>query len=51
MGGALGLRVKVHMANERRGNLALPLGRNKFEAHEGNDFEVKCVILAYDVLV
>ncbi|EYB90286.1 hypothetical protein Y032_0222g2646 [Ancylostoma ceylanicum] len=36
------------MATKRRGNLTSPLGRHKVEAHGGNDFDIKCKILAYE---
>ncbi|EYC35109.1 hypothetical protein Y032_1148g3690 [Ancylostoma ceylanicum] len=43
---ALSVRVKEHLASKRRGSLVSPLGRHKNEAHGGNDFAVKCKILA-----
>ena len=36
------------MAGMRRANLQTPLGKHKVEVHSGNEFQVKCVILAYE---
>ena len=44
----LSIRMKEHMANRRKGNPGSPLGKHKLEEHRGDDFEVKCVILAYE---
>ncbi|EYC15092.1 hypothetical protein Y032_0021g380 [Ancylostoma ceylanicum] len=45
-GRALHVRIKEHLASKRRGSLITPLGRHRYEAHCGNDFSVKCTILA-----
>ena len=47
-GRSLGVRVKEHLASKRRGSLISALGRHKQEAHGGNDYNVKCTILAYE---
>ncbi|EYB99831.1 hypothetical protein Y032_0119g793 [Ancylostoma ceylanicum] len=47
-GRTLSVRIREHMATKRRGNLTSPLGRHKIEAHGGNDFDIKCKILAYE---
>uniref|UniRef100_A0A7I5E7W2 Reverse transcriptase domain-containing protein n=1 Tax=Haemonchus contortus TaxID=6289 RepID=A0A7I5E7W2_HAECO len=43
-----GIRVKEHLAGKRRGSLFTPLGRHRVEVHQGNDFDIKCKILAYE---
>ncbi|XGW07168.1 hypothetical protein V3C99_017015 [Haemonchus contortus] len=47
-GRMLGIRVKEHLAGKRRGSLFTPLGKHRQEVHEGNDFDIKCKILAYE---
>ena len=47
-GRTLAVRLKEHLASKRRGNLLTPLGRHKNEVHAGNDFDIKCTILAYE---
>ncbi|EYC21254.1 hypothetical protein Y032_0020g81 [Ancylostoma ceylanicum] len=47
-GRTLSVRIREHMATKRRGNLTSPLGRHKIEAHGGNDFDIKCKILAFE---
>ena len=47
-GRALGIKVKEHLASKRRGNVVSALGKHKLETHKGNDFCVKCTILAYE---
>ena len=47
-GRALSVRIKEHMATKRRGNVTSPLGRHRVETHSGNDFNVKCIILAFE---
>uniref|UniRef100_A0A7I4Z6L7 Reverse transcriptase domain-containing protein n=1 Tax=Haemonchus contortus TaxID=6289 RepID=A0A7I4Z6L7_HAECO len=47
-GRMLGIRVKEHLAGKRRGSLFTPLGKHRLEVHEGNDFDIKCKILAYE---
>ncbi|EYC26999.1 hypothetical protein Y032_0009g466 [Ancylostoma ceylanicum] len=47
-GRTLSIRIKEHMATKRRGNLTSPLGRHKVEVHNGNDFDVRCEILALE---
>ncbi|KAK6733433.1 hypothetical protein RB195_017272 [Necator americanus] len=44
----LGVRINEHMAGKRRKSLITPLGRHRHEAHNGNDYDVKCVILAHE---
>ncbi|EYC22102.1 hypothetical protein Y032_0018g3714 [Ancylostoma ceylanicum] len=43
---ALAVRVNEHLASKRRGSRITPLGKHRHEAHDGNDFDVKCKILA-----
>ena len=47
-GRPLAKRMKEHLASMRRGNLATPLGRHKAEVHDGNNFDIKCTILAQE---
>ena len=47
-GRTLAVRVKEHLASKRRGSLTAPLGRHKHETHGGDDYDVKCMILAYE---
>ena len=47
-GRALGIRVREHLASKRKGNAVSALGKHKLEAHSGNDFDVKCTILAHE---
>uniref|UniRef100_A0A7I4YDH9 Reverse transcriptase domain-containing protein n=1 Tax=Haemonchus contortus TaxID=6289 RepID=A0A7I4YDH9_HAECO len=47
-GRMLGIRVKEHLAGKRRGSILTPLGKHRVEAHQGNDFDIKCKILAYE---
>ena len=42
------IRVREHLASKRSGTLTSPLGRHKLETHHGDDFDVKCTILAYE---
>ncbi|KAK6742395.1 hypothetical protein RB195_009952 [Necator americanus] len=44
----LGVRINEHMAGKRRKSLITPLGRHRHEAHNGNDYDVKFVILAHE---
>ena len=39
----------ANIANKRKGNPRSPLGKHKIEEHRGDEFEVKCVILAYEI--
>ncbi|XGW34248.1 hypothetical protein V3C99_018241 [Haemonchus contortus] len=43
----LGIRVKEHLAGKRR-RLLTPLGKHRLEDHQGEDFDIKCKILAYE---
>ncbi|KAK6758207.1 hypothetical protein RB195_015805 [Necator americanus] len=43
-----GVRINEDMAGKRRRSLITPLGRHRNEAHNGNDYDVKCVILAHE---
>ena len=45
-GRMLGIRIKEHLAGKRRGTITTPLGKHKREVHDGNEFDVKCTILA-----
>ncbi|XGW24810.1 hypothetical protein V3C99_006346, partial [Haemonchus contortus] len=47
-GRMLGIRVKEHLAGKRRGSLLTPLGKHRLEDHQGEDFDIKCKILAYE---
>ena len=47
-GRMLSIRVKEHMANKRKGNPGSPLGKHRIEEHRGDEFDVKCVILAFE---
>uniref|UniRef100_A0A7I4YDF6 Reverse transcriptase domain-containing protein n=1 Tax=Haemonchus contortus TaxID=6289 RepID=A0A7I4YDF6_HAECO len=47
-GRMLSIRVKEHLAGKRRGSLLTPLGRHRLEEHQGDDFDIKCKILAYE---
>ena len=47
-GRPLGVRVNEHMASKRRGSLTSPLGKHLKEEHNGNDFDVKCSVLAFE---
>ncbi|EYC06837.1 hypothetical protein Y032_0073g732 [Ancylostoma ceylanicum] len=50
-GRALSIRIKEHLASKRRRSLTSPLGKHRIEAHDGNDFCVKCNILTYEAEV
>ena len=45
-GRRLAVRIKEHLAGKRLGNTRTPLGKHMTEEHGGNDFDVKCSILA-----
>ena len=45
-GRPLAIRIKEHLAGKRRGNVRTSLGRHLIEEHSGNEFDVKCTILA-----
>uniref|UniRef100_A0A7I4YFD5 Reverse transcriptase domain-containing protein n=1 Tax=Haemonchus contortus TaxID=6289 RepID=A0A7I4YFD5_HAECO len=47
-GRQLATRIKEHLASMRRGSLITALGRHKIEEHNGDNFEVKCTILAQE---
>lgn len=44
----LRVRLKEHLADKRRTNALSPLGKHKIEAHNGGEFDVKCIILSYE---
>ncbi|KAK6744028.1 hypothetical protein RB195_010992 [Necator americanus] len=48
VGRSVGVRINEHMAGKRRKSLITPLGRHRHEAHNGNDCDVKCVILVHE---
>ena len=48
-GRTLGIRLKEHLTGKTKGNLMTPLGKHRAEVHNGNDFDVKCVILAHEL--
>ena len=47
-GRVLSVRLKEHLAGKRRKSLVTPLGKHRSDAHDGNDFAVKCKILAFE---
>ncbi|EYB90256.1 hypothetical protein Y032_0222g2630 [Ancylostoma ceylanicum] len=47
-GRPLYVRVNEHLASKKRESLITPLGKHRREVHGGNDFSVKCKILAYE---
>ena len=47
-GRPLGVRINEHMASKRRRSLVSPLGKHRNEDHSGDDFDVKCTILAFE---
>ncbi|KAK6749479.1 hypothetical protein RB195_001844 [Necator americanus] len=47
-GRMLNVRIKEHLAGKRRGSSMTPLGSHKNDKHDGNEFEVKCTILAHE---
>uniref|UniRef100_A0A7I4Z5C0 GIY-YIG domain-containing protein n=1 Tax=Haemonchus contortus TaxID=6289 RepID=A0A7I4Z5C0_HAECO len=47
-GRMLGIRVKEHLADKRRGCFLPPLRKHRVEPHQGNDFDIKGKILAYE---
>ena len=47
-GRPLSVRINEHMASKRRKSLISPLGKHRNEDHNGNDFDVKCRILAFE---
>ena len=47
-GRVLSVRVKEHIAGKRRQALETPLGRHRSENHRGDEFDVKCTILAHE---
>ncbi|KAK6744128.1 hypothetical protein RB195_011063 [Necator americanus] len=47
-GGNAGERINEHMAGNRPKSLITPLGRHRHEAYNGNDYDVKCVMLAHE---
>ena len=47
-GRVLAARLREHLANKRRSSPSTALGRHRTEEHNGDDFEIKCVILAHE---
>ncbi|EYC27722.1 hypothetical protein Y032_0008g148 [Ancylostoma ceylanicum] len=47
-GRMLSVRIKEHIAAKKRGKLTTPLGRHRIEVHDGDDFNIRCKILAYE---
>ena len=47
-GRMLRVRINEHLASKRRESLISPLGKHRRENHNGNDFHVKCKILAHE---
>ena len=47
-GRTLGIRIKEHLSDKRRKNLASPLGRHRHELHGGDDFDIKFTILTLE---
>ena len=47
-GRPLGVRIYEYLSGMRRNSLATALGRHKTEEHDGNNFEIKCTILAQE---
>lgn len=41
------LRIKKHLAGKRRCTISTPLGGHRVEEHDGDNYGVKCRILAY----
>lgn len=39
------MRVREHLPSRRRGSLTSPVGKRRIDAHNENDFGVKCTIL------
>ncbi|KAK6748873.1 hypothetical protein RB195_001474 [Necator americanus] len=44
----LNVRIKEHLAGKRRRSSMTPLERHKNDKHDGNEFEIKCTILAHE---
>ena len=44
----LSIRVKEHLADKRRKNMASTLGRHRREAHGDEDFDIKVTILTFE---
>ncbi|EYB84864.1 hypothetical protein Y032_0308g2042 [Ancylostoma ceylanicum] len=47
-GRPLHVRINEHLASKRRESLITPLGKHRREDHDGNDFDVRCTILAHE---
>ncbi|KAK6743041.1 hypothetical protein RB195_010356 [Necator americanus] len=47
-GTMLDVRIKEHLAGKRRGSSMTPLGPHENDKHDGNEFEIKCTILAHE---
>ena len=47
-GRMLAVRLKEHLAGKRRSNMLTPLGKYRVQEHNGNDYDVKCTILALE---
>ncbi|XGW13260.1 hypothetical protein V3C99_013695 [Haemonchus contortus] len=47
-GRVLSVRIKEHLAGKRRSNVLTPLGKHRVEQHDGNDFNIRCTMLAHE---
>ncbi|EYC12947.1 hypothetical protein Y032_0045g1173 [Ancylostoma ceylanicum] len=47
-GRPLHVRINEHLASKRRESLITLPGRHRHEEHDGNDFDVRCTILAHE---
>ena len=47
-GRSLSVRINEHLASKRRQSLITPLGKHRKEDHGGNDFDIRCTILALE---
>ncbi|EYC22539.1 hypothetical protein Y032_0017g3411 [Ancylostoma ceylanicum] len=47
-GRPLYVRINEHLASKRRRSLVTPLGKHRHEDHSGDDFDVRCTILAHE---
>ena len=47
-GRQLRVRVNEHLASKRRASMASPLGKHRKVDHNGNDYNIRCIILGYE---
>ena len=47
-GRQLSVRVNEHLASKRRASMASPLGKHRKVDHNGNDYNIRCIILGYE---